>query len=49
MDGDHPISWTRRVGRGRSWFTAMGHTAETYAEPRFQRHLLGGILSVRRR
>ena len=31
MGADHPIAWCRRVGRGRSWYTAIGHTRETYA------------------
>ncbi|HUC83677.1 MAG TPA: ThuA domain-containing protein, partial [Candidatus Acidoferrales bacterium] len=44
MGPDHPIAWCRRVGRGRMWYTAMGHTESSYAEPLFQKHLLGGIL-----
>ena len=49
MGPDHPIAWCRDVGRGRAWFTAMGHTSESYAEPRFRRHLRGGILVAARR
>ncbi len=41
---DHPISWCHRYRGGRSWYTAMGHTAESYGEPLFRAHLLGGIL-----
>jgi len=44
MGGDHPISWFRLVGKGRSWYTTLGHRAETYDDPAFARHLLGGIL-----
>ena len=40
---DHPVSWTRRVGQGRMWYTAMGHTESSFAEPLFREHLLGGI------
>ncbi len=43
---DHPIAWCRRVGQGRFWFTAMGHTRESFAEPLFRQHLLGGVLLV---
>ena len=43
MGARHPIAWCRRFQGGRSWYTAMGHTAESYAEPRFRAHLLGGI------
>jgi type 1 glutamine amidotransferase len=43
MGRDHPIAWCHRVGRGRSIYTAMGHTSGSYAEPLFRRHLLGSI------
>jgi type 1 glutamine amidotransferase len=43
MGQDHPIAWCRRVGKGRLWYTAMGHTGSSYAEPLFLRHLYGGI------
>ena len=40
---DHPISWCRRMGKGRMWYTAMGHTESSFSEPLFLQHLLGGI------
>jgi cytochrome c len=43
MGADHPIAWCQEVDGGRSWYTAMGHTKESYAEPLFRFHLLGGI------
>ncbi len=43
MGADHPIAWCQDFDGGRSWYTAMGHTAESYGEPLFRRHLLGGI------
>jgi hypothetical protein len=43
MGADHPISWCRDVDAGRSWYTGMGHTNESFAEPAFLDHLLGGI------
>jgi cytochrome c len=42
--GDHPIAWSHVYEGGRSWYTAGGHTAESYSEPLFRAHLLGGIL-----
>ncbi|MFL6259633.1 MAG: ThuA domain-containing protein [Thermoanaerobaculia bacterium] len=42
--GDHPIAWCHATGLGRAWYTALGHRSETYADPAFARHLLGGIL-----
>jgi len=44
MDGDHPCAWWRLMGRGRCWYTAGGHTEESFQEPLFRDHLRGGIL-----
>jgi type 1 glutamine amidotransferase len=41
--GDHPIAWFHEYDGGRAWYTAGGHTAESYGEPLFLTHLLGGI------
>ncbi|KAK0561096.1 hypothetical protein OC861_005986 [Tilletia horrida] len=30
-------------GPGRSWYTGLGHTIETYSDPTFRQHLTGGI------
>jgi type 1 glutamine amidotransferase len=32
MGDDHPIAWTRCVGRGRSFYSAIGHRPEAYAD-----------------
>jgi hypothetical protein len=40
----HPMAWCHAYDGGRAWYTALGHTPESYAEPLFQEHLLGGIL-----
>jgi type 1 glutamine amidotransferase len=40
----HPMAWCQEYDGGRAWYTALGHTIETYGEPLFLRHLLGGIL-----
>lgn len=46
MGADHPIAWCQEVDGGRSWYTGMGHTKESYAEPLFRLHLLRGIESA---
>ena len=46
MGTDHPIAWCQTIEGGRSWYTAMGHTKESYAEPLIRIHLLGGIESA---
>jgi type 1 glutamine amidotransferase len=43
MGGDHPIAWYRDVEGGRSFYTARGHTPESFGEPELREHLLGGI------
>lgn len=35
MGADHPIAWTRKVGRGRSFYSAIGHLPESYADVRY--------------
>ncbi|MFO0827545.1 MAG: ThuA domain-containing protein [Phycisphaerales bacterium] len=41
--GDHPVAWYHEYDGGRAWYTALGHTVESYSEPLFRQHLLGGI------
>jgi type 1 glutamine amidotransferase len=43
MGGDHPIAWCHRYDGGRAWYTAMGHTSESFQEPLYLVHLLAGI------
>ncbi|MCB7138002.1 ThuA domain-containing protein [Cellulosimicrobium marinum] len=43
MGADHPIAWCHVHDGGRSWYTGGGHTNESFAEPEFLQHLLGGI------
>jgi type 1 glutamine amidotransferase len=43
MSGDHPIAWYRELAGGRSFYTGGGHTVQSYREPAFRTHLLGGI------
>ena len=44
MNGDHPISWMHEFDGGRAWYTGMGHTKESFLEPEFRKHVLGGIV-----
>src|SRR6266581_4054839 len=44
MGVDHPIAWYHAYDGGRAWYTAMGHTLESYYEPLFLAHLWGGII-----
>ena len=41
-----PIAWFREFGGGRTFYTALGHTAESYVDPLFLEHLWGGLTWV---
>ncbi|MFE2219675.1 ThuA domain-containing protein [Streptomyces canus] len=43
MNGDHPIAWCQDYQGGRAFYTGLGHTKESYADPAFRGHVLGGI------
>lgn len=45
LDGavPHAIIWCQTYDGGRSFYTAPGHTRESYSEPPFLAHLLKGI------
>ena len=45
----NPISWVREVDGGRVFYTAMGHTTESYSDPYVLRHLANGVAWVTRR
>jgi cytochrome c len=45
MGFDHPVSWCQEYDGGKSWYTGLGHSAESYTtDPMFIQHVLGGIL-----
>ena len=39
----HPIAWYHEFDGGRSFYTGMGHTNESYSDPTYLKHILGGI------
>ncbi|MER8033154.1 ThuA domain-containing protein [Streptomyces bauhiniae] len=41
---DHPVSWCRDYSGGRSFYTGMGGTVESFAETDFRDHLRGALL-----
>lgn len=44
MAPDHPIVWSQTYEGGRSWYTAGGHTSESFSEALFADHLGKAIL-----
>jgi len=39
----HPMAWYHEYDGGRAFYTELGHTDESYSDPLYLQHLLGGI------
>jgi len=39
----YPNTWARQEGKGRVWYTSMGHREDVWTSPTFQQILVGGI------
>jgi type 1 glutamine amidotransferase len=42
--GFYPLAWSREHGKGRVFYTALGHREDVLEADWFKKHLLGGIL-----
>jgi len=42
-DKDFALAWQRDFGRGRVFYTALGHRPEVWRDERYQRHLVEGL------
>jgi type 1 glutamine amidotransferase len=40
---DYPLAWTNAEGKGRIFYTALGHGENVWTNSTFQQHLMGGI------
>lgn len=38
-----PVAWARNQGKGRVFYTALGHREDVWTNPVFQDHLVGGL------
>ena len=43
MGDDHPMAWYHNYDGGRAFYTEFGHTEESYTDPNYLKHILGGI------
>jgi len=41
--GDFPLAWTQTIGRGRSYYNALGHFPQTWNDSRFQTMLKNAV------
>ncbi|MCS1411702.1 MAG: hypothetical protein M2R45_04904 [Verrucomicrobia subdivision 3 bacterium] len=44
VPGDHPIAWCKNHGKGRVFYTALGHREDIWTNAEYQKHIFGGIL-----
>jgi type 1 glutamine amidotransferase len=42
-DMDFPVSWIKPYGKGRVFYTTMGHNPKAFTDPRLLQHFLAGI------
>ena len=42
--GYYPLAWTRTHGKGRVFYTALGHREDVLEAEWYRKHLLGGVL-----
>ena len=43
LDTDVPVAWCKTHGKGRVFYTSLGHRGDVWTNPVYQQHLLGGI------
>lgn len=41
--GEYLISWSKAYGKGRVFYTSLGHRQEMWRDPIYQQHITGGI------
>ena len=44
VPGDYPIAWTKTYGKGKVFYTSLGHREDVWTNREYQEHILGGIL-----
>lgn len=43
-NGNRDVAWTREAGKGRVFYTALGHDEQSWSNPAWQRMMVQGIL-----
>jgi uncharacterized protein len=41
--GHYPVAWSRNYGKGKVFYTSLGHREDVWENPVYQQHILGGI------
>jgi type 1 glutamine amidotransferase len=42
-DKDNALAWVHDYGKGRVFYTALGHREQVWEDERFQQHIIGGL------
>ena len=42
-DGDFPVTWAKMYGKGRVYYTTLGHVEENWDKPEFQQMISEAI------
>jgi type 1 glutamine amidotransferase len=43
QSGHFPIAWCKEYGKGKVFYTSLGHREDVWENQRYQKHILGGI------
>jgi len=43
MGASHPMAWYHKFDGGKAFYTELGHTNESFSDPVYLKHILGGI------
>jgi type 1 glutamine amidotransferase len=43
QDKDFAVAWCQEYGKGKVFYTSLGHRREVWRDSRFQEHLMGGL------
>ncbi len=41
--GDYPVAWCKKHGKGRVFYTSLGHREDVWESEPYQKHITGGI------
>lgn len=44
VPGDYPIAWCKAYGKGKVFYTSLGHRVDVVQKPEYAAHILGGLL-----
>lgn len=42
-DNDYPVAWVQKVGKGRAFYSSLGHNHHIYWNPMLLKHYLAGV------